>query len=60
MLGHENKIGIVVLLCKSMTAFADHRVWQDIYHVPVRGMALFVKSQADGVTGFTIMSFKER
>jgi motility quorum-sensing regulator/GCU-specific mRNA interferase toxin len=43
-----------------MTAFADHRVWQDVYHVPARGMALFVKFQADGVTGFTIMSFKER
>lgn len=23
---------------KSMTTFADHRVWQDVYHVPARGM----------------------
>ncbi|WFU51336.1 type II toxin-antitoxin system MqsR family toxin [Sinorhizobium terangae] len=25
---------------KSMTTFADHRVWQDVYHVPARGMVL--------------------
>jgi motility quorum-sensing regulator/GCU-specific mRNA interferase toxin len=22
---------------KSMTTFADYRVWQDVYHVPARG-----------------------
>lgn len=45
---------------KSMTTFADHRVWQDVYHVPARGMALYVKFQADVVTEFTVMSFKEK
>ncbi len=45
---------------KSMTTFADHRVWQDVYHVPARGVALYVKFQADIVTEFTVMSFKER
>lgn len=45
---------------KSMTTFADHRVWQDVYHVPARGMMLYVKFQADVVTEFTIMSFKEK
>lgn len=45
---------------KSMTTFADHRVWQDVYHVPARGMTLYVKFQADVVTEFTVMSFKER
>ena len=45
---------------KSMTTFADHRVWQDVYHVPARGLRLYVKFQADIVTEFTIMSFKEK
>ncbi len=45
---------------KSMTTFADHRVWQDVYHVPARGMTLYVKFQADMVTEFTVMSFKEK
>ncbi|MBY5778798.1 type II toxin-antitoxin system MqsR family toxin [Rhizobium leguminosarum] len=45
---------------KSMTTFADHRVWQDVYHVPAQGMVLYVKFQADLVTEFTLMSFKEK
>ncbi len=45
---------------KSMTTLADHRVWQDVYHVPTRGLILYVKFQADVVTEFTIMSFKEK
>ena len=45
---------------KSMTTFADHRIWQDVYHIPVRGMMLYVKFQADVVTEFTVMSFKEK
>jgi motility quorum-sensing regulator/GCU-specific mRNA interferase toxin len=45
---------------KSMTTFADHRLWQDVYHVPARDMLLYVKFQADVVTEFTVMSFKEK
>lgn len=45
---------------KSMTTFADHRVWQDVYHVPARGMLLYVKFQADVITEFVVMSFKEK
>lgn len=47
---------------KSMTTNADHRVWQDVYHVPVLGedMVLYVKFQADVITEFRIMSFKEK
>lgn len=45
---------------KSMTTFADHRLWQDVYHVPARGMTLYVKFQADVVTDFIVMSFKEK
>mgnify|MGYP001611508598 CR=1 FL=1 len=45
---------------KSMTSFADHGVWQDVYHVPADGLVLYVKFQADLVTEFTVMSFKEK
>jgi motility quorum-sensing regulator/GCU-specific mRNA interferase toxin len=45
---------------KSMTTFADHRVWQDVYHVPARGQTLYVKFQADVVTEFAVISFKEK
>ena len=45
---------------KSMTTFADHRVWQDVYHVPARGLTLYIKFQADVITEFTVMSFKEK
>ncbi|MGH0346547.1 type II toxin-antitoxin system MqsR family toxin [Sinorhizobium meliloti] len=45
---------------KSMTTFADHRVWQDVYHVLARGMVLYVKFQADVITEFVVMSFKEK
>lgn len=26
------------MFVKSMTTFADHRVWQDVYNVPTEGM----------------------
>jgi motility quorum-sensing regulator/GCU-specific mRNA interferase toxin len=63
-----NRAGIVEVIgsierkmfFKSMTTFADHRLWQDIYHVPARGLVLYVKFQADVVTEFTVMSFKEK
>lgn len=45
---------------KSMTTLADHRVWQDVYHLPADGLTLYVKVQADVVTEFRVMSFKER
>ncbi len=45
---------------KSMTTFADHRVWQDVYHVPAGELHLYVKFQADVVTEFIVMSFKEK
>jgi motility quorum-sensing regulator/GCU-specific mRNA interferase toxin len=45
---------------KSMTSFADHRVWQDVYHVPSEHGALYVKFTADAVTEFLLLSFKEK
>lgn len=43
---------------KSMTSYADHRVWQDVYHVPSEVGTLYVKFTADVVTEFLLLSFK--
>jgi motility quorum-sensing regulator/GCU-specific mRNA interferase toxin len=45
---------------KSMTAYSDHRVWQDVYHVPSPIGVLYVKFTADVVTAFLLLSFKEK
>jgi len=45
---------------KSMTSYADHRKWQDLYHVPHDGTVLYLKFTDDAVTEFTLLSFKER
>jgi motility quorum-sensing regulator/GCU-specific mRNA interferase toxin len=45
---------------KSMTTYADHRVWQDVYHVPSSIGTLYIKFMADVVTEFTLLSFKEK
>jgi motility quorum-sensing regulator/GCU-specific mRNA interferase toxin len=63
-----NRPGIVAVMqgiaqamfAKSMTTHADHRVWQDVYYVPAEGFVLYVKFQADVVTEFRVMSFKEK
>jgi len=45
---------------KSMTAYRDHRVWQDVYHVPSSAGPLYVKFTADTLSEFLLLSFKER
>jgi len=45
---------------KSMTAAADHRIWQDVYHVPSSVGVLYVKFTADLITEFLLLSFKEK
>lgn len=45
---------------KSMTAYADSRLWQDVYHVPSPAGMLYVKFTADTITEFLLLSFKEK
>ena len=45
---------------KSMTTYKDHRIWQDVYHVPSPVGTLYVKFMADNVTEFLLLSFKEK
>jgi len=44
---------------KSMTSYEDHRIWQDVYHVPSEAGTLYMKFTADTVTEFVLLSFKE-
>jgi len=45
---------------KSMTSYADMRLWQDVYHVPSPAGLLYVKFTADVITEFLLLSFKEK
>jgi motility quorum-sensing regulator/GCU-specific mRNA interferase toxin len=45
---------------KSMTSYEDHRIWQDVYHVPSEAGTLYIKFTADAVTEFVLLSFKEK
>ncbi len=45
---------------KAMTSYANHREWQDVYHVPSRGRVLYVKIVDDRIAEFRVLSFKER
>ena len=45
---------------KSMTSYADHRVWQDVYHARTAWGVVYVKFTAGAVTEFLLLSFKER
>jgi motility quorum-sensing regulator/GCU-specific mRNA interferase toxin len=44
---------------KSMTSVADHRIWQDVYRVPLGGLVLYVKFTTDA-EGYLVISFKEK
>lgn len=45
---------------KSMTAYANHKVWQDVYHVPCGDLVLYVKFTQNVISEFTLLSFKEK
>ena len=45
---------------KSMTSYANHKIWQDVYHVPCRNLILYVKFTKDVISEFTLLSFKEK
>ena len=45
---------------KSMTSYANHKIWQDVYHVPYGGLTLYVKFTQNVISEFTLLSFKEK
>ena len=44
---------------KSMTSYADHRVWQDVYRPKAAGTELYVKVTLDAQQALFLISFKE-
>lgn len=44
---------------KSMTSYADHTVWHDVYHVPYEELVLYVKFTVDA-EGHLVISLKEK
>lgn len=44
---------------KSMTTYADHKIWQDVYYIKYMKNHLYVKFMFDD-EGYLIISFKER
>lgn len=45
---------------KSMTSYANHKIWQDVYHVPFGRLILYVKFTQNVISEFTLLSFKEK
>ena len=45
---------------KSMTSYADSRLWQDMHHVSSPMGMLYVKFTAEAITEFLLLSFKEK
>lgn len=53
---------------KSMTSYANHQIWQDVYHVPAiiddEPITLYVKFTGSVIidisTEYTVLSFKEK
>lgn len=47
--------------CKSMTVYANPRLWQDVYRPTYKDAPLYVKVQIDPIEEIvTIVSFKAR
>lgn len=40
---------------KSMTSYANHKIWQDVYHVPYGGLTLYVKFTQNVISEFTLL-----
>lgn len=45
---------------KSMTSYANHKIWQDVYHVPYGDLILYIKFTKNIISEFTLLSFKEK
>ena len=45
---------------KSMTSYANHKIWQDVYHIPYGEYILYIKFTQNVVSEFALLSFKEK
>lgn len=42
---------------KSMTSYENHKIWQDVYHVPYGDLILYIKFTQNVISEFTLLSF---
>lgn len=42
-----------------MTTYADHKVWQDVYHISSHGMEIYIKVTYRSGGNPPVISFKE-
>ena len=45
---------------KSMTSYANHKIWQDVYHVPYKEKIIYIKFTLGLIAEFRLLSFKEK
>lgn len=48
------------MLHKSMTTYADHRTWQDVYHTTFQDREIYIKVTYRPGVGHPVVSFKEK
>ncbi|KRP74067.1 motility quorum-sensing regulator MqsR [Pseudomonas paralactis] len=48
------------MLYKSMTTYADHRIWQDVYLIKMYGMEIYIKVTHRPGGEAPVISFKEK
>ena len=48
------------MLYKSMTTYADHRVWQDVYHINSHGLEIYIKVTYCTAGNPPVISFKKK
>lgn len=46
------------MLYKSMTTYADHRVWQDVYHIHSHALEIYIKVTYCSGSNPPVISFK--
>lgn len=46
------------MLYKSMTSYADHRVWHDVYHIHSHGLEIYIKVTYCSGSNPPVISFK--
>ena len=45
---------------KSMTSYTNHKIWQDVYHVPFGDKTVYIKFTKGVIMEFRLLSFKEK
>jgi motility quorum-sensing regulator/GCU-specific mRNA interferase toxin len=64
-MGRKDMIAVIQSLrrtdfVKSMTSFANHKTWQDVYHARHEAGLIYVKFTAGRISEFLLLSFKEK